>query len=84
MNNSYKRLLDLVVNEEYPTRNGTNKSGRRRKPSTVSTSMGTRHIAPIKPSEYKDKQAREEDRKWSPKWKSWEAARKEAARKSKE
>ena len=32
MNNTYNRLLDLVVNEEYPTSKGTNKSGRRRKP----------------------------------------------------
>tara|TARA_R110002110_G_scaffold18904_3_gene78845 strand:+ start:397 stop:582 length:186 start_codon:yes stop_codon:yes gene_type:complete len=61
MNNTYNRLLDLVINEAK--------------------------IKPIKPSEYKDKQARERDRGWSPIFSAWEAARKEAkeaARKSKE
>jgi hypothetical protein len=52
MNNTYKRLLGLVVNEA--------------------------EIAPIKPSEYKDKEARAESRKWSPMWAAWERARKAA------
>lgn len=52
MNNTYKRLLDLMVNEA--------------------------EIKPIKPSEYKDKEARARDREWSPMWSAWEKARKAA------